>query len=197
MEHGTVSCYTQGKCRCAECRAAKKAQRALYYQTHKETELARALKWQQENTERYRAQQKQYKTANRERVSAQKKVWNETHTAEVAAYHLRYREENLELLHERTRRLYLAQRDDRLAYQKNYYEAFPEKVRAHRAVARALLSGTLTKPATCSNEAAEWAHVGRIESHHDDYSRQLVVTWLCQRCHKLLHIQLSKEEVAS
>lgn len=57
------------------------------------------------------------------------------------------------------------------------------KYRANGAVFRALKSGRLTRPSTCSECGAE----GFIEAHHDSYAREhwLVVRWLCHRCHCL------------
>ena len=57
----------------------------------------------------------------------------------------------------------------------------PEKARARAAVHRAVRSGRLRRPAICDR----CGRGGRIEAHHDDYSRRLVVRWLCQLegCH--------------
>lgn len=59
----------------------------------------------------------------------------------------------------------------------------PEKVRAYRAVRRALASGHLTRgPCEVGGDCA-----GRIEAHHDDYSRPLAVRWLCRKHHEAHH----------
>lgn len=59
----------------------------------------------------------------------------------------------------------------------------PEKQRAWRAVYRAVRRGDLIRPAACESCGSE----GRIQAHHDDYSKQLEVRWLCQPCHADLH----------
>lgn len=58
----------------------------------------------------------------------------------------------------------------------------PEKVRAHQAVKRALKSGRLRK-GPCAHRRRKGGCHGRIEAHHDDYTKPLDVTWLCSKHH--------------
>jgi hypothetical protein len=53
--------------------------------------------------------------------------------------------------------------------------------RAGRAVMRALQSGDLARPETCSSCGSE----GRIEAHHWSYDprHHTAVQWLCSACH--------------
>jgi hypothetical protein len=56
----------------------------------------------------------------------------------------------------------------------------PEKLRAHKLVRRAIDRGDLVRqPCPCGNPKAE--------AHHEDYSKPLVVEWLCRRCHHDRH----------
>lgn len=57
------------------------------------------------------------------------------------------------------------------------------KVTARRAVKKALISGDLVK-GDC--EIAVDCK-GRIEGHHDDYSKPLMVRWLCKKHHAEFH----------
>lgn len=57
----------------------------------------------------------------------------------------------------------------------------PEKVRARVAVSKALAAGQLVR-GPC--EVCGAAHV---EGHHDDYSKPLVVRWLCPLHHREEH----------
>jgi hypothetical protein len=59
----------------------------------------------------------------------------------------------------------------------------PHYVQVHRAVN----SGKLVKPETCSICGSN----GRIEAHHEDYSRPLDVIWVCCHCHKVLEGKIS------
>jgi hypothetical protein len=65
---------------------------------------------------------------------------------------------------------------------------------AHQAVARAIASGRLVRPAFCGEcgkpPRAHWRPW--IYAHHDDYSKPLDVRWLCSSCHKLHHVSLRR-----
>ena len=54
---------------------------------------------------------------------------------------------------------------------------------AHNAAARAVKAGKLNKPSNCEVCGDD----GRIEAHHNDYSKPLEVVWLCVRCHRRIH----------
>ena len=61
--------------------------------------------------------------------------------------------------------------------------AIPEKRIKHKArwdVANAIKLGKMFRsPCSCGNT--------KSEAHHEDYSKPLVVKWLCRRCHNILH----------
>jgi hypothetical protein len=61
----------------------------------------------------------------------------------------------------------------------------PEKAKAHWTVENNLRAGKIVKPTTCSKCGAE----GRIEAHHEDYSKPLEVVWLCRKHHLDVHAQ--------
>jgi hypothetical protein len=64
---------------------------------------------------------------------------------------------------------------------KRWRQRNPEKTKAHDAVKYALRTGRLVK-GSCELAGSECG--GRVEAHHDDYSRPLDVRWLCKRHHK-------------
>lgn len=66
--------------------------------------------------------------------------------------------------------------------EKNY-----EKYSAHQKVKKAIQSGRLIRPENCEVCKNE----GKIEAHHEDYSKPLEVIWMCQYCH-LYHHQRSR-----
>ena len=59
---------------------------------------------------------------------------------------------------------------------------------AHNALTRAVASGRLVRPTNCSRCCA----TGRIQGHHDDYTRALDVMWLCPACHAARHGELGR-----
>lgn len=64
----------------------------------------------------------------------------------------------------------------------------PDYDRAHNAIARAVSSGLITRPATCSRCPS----TDRIQAHHDDHSKPLEVMWLCPMCHANRHKELGR-----
>ena len=60
---------------------------------------------------------------------------------------------------------------------------FPEKYQARQAVQNAVRLGKLNKPKNCLDCGLE----KRLSGHHEDYSKQLEVVWLCAKCHEQRH----------
>jgi hypothetical protein len=63
----------------------------------------------------------------------------------------------------------------------------PEINRARQAVSRALKKGTIKKPKKCAWSKCTTTRKYRIEAHHEDYNKPLIVNWLCTPCHGRLH----------
>lgn len=83
------------------------------------------------------------------------------------------------------RKKYLMHRDEnikRLVKQGN-----SPKGKARRLLRDAVISGTITKPKTCSN-CSKVVPANRIHGHHEDYSKPLSVHWLCAVCHANVHL---------
>src|SRR5574337_576254 len=61
----------------------------------------------------------------------------------------------------------------------------PDKLgpRLRSAIAGAVRRGDITKASTCS-ACGNW---GRLEGHHEDYSKPFELRWLCPRCHRAEH----------
>lgn len=64
----------------------------------------------------------------------------------------------------------------------NFRARHPEKALVHDITRRALRNGQLVRQACERCGATE-----RIHAHHEDYSRPLDVTWLCDSCHRKAH----------
>jgi hypothetical protein len=63
------------------------------------------------------------------------------------------------------------------------YRANKHKWLARGKVRRAVASGKITVPPSCSRCGL----TGTVEAHHEDYGRPLDVVWLCKMCHENIH----------
>ena len=75
------------------------------------------------------------------------------------------------------------------AYQAGLRAANPEKCKARRAVSSAIRADRLI-PGPCEHVGAVCA--GRIEGHHDDYSKPLEVRWLCKAHHVMYTMETGR-----
>ncbi len=83
-------------------------------------------------------------------------------------------------------RKYYKTDNGKLHVQKSVYKSiksFKYKQDARILLNTAVLKGFLKRPRTCSKCKKE----GRIEAHHNNYRKPLVVLWLCKKCHCGLH----------
>jgi hypothetical protein len=65
----------------------------------------------------------------------------------------------------------------------NYKHNYPLKYAAHVITTNAIRDGNLIKKTSCS----KCNSTCKIEGHHNDYTKPLDVTWLCELCHKEWH----------
>jgi ribosomal protein S27AE len=77
-----------------------------------------------------------------------------------------------------------------LVRHKTWRAANKPKQNAHAAVQRALKKGCLERPDECQ----QCGRIGRVLAHHEDYSKQLEVIWLCSPCHGETH---TKEKISA
>jgi hypothetical protein len=68
--------------------------------------------------------------------------------------------------------------------QREWQLKHPEQPLAAAAIQQAVQSGRLTRPDFCT--ACLRTDV-KVQAHHPDYNFPLMVLWLCQSCHILLH----------
>lgn len=70
-----------------------------------------------------------------------------------------------------------------MRYKRRFVEKFPDKVKVHQLVQSAKNSGLLV-PGPCAQCEAPSSFT---HAHHEDYTKPLEVTWLCQLCHNRHH----------
>lgn len=103
-----------------------------------------------------------------EKAKARHKKWRKLNRKKLKALYDEYRKANPE---------------KRKAIMDAWRERNPEKVFAISVVNNAVAAGKLVKPPVCEQCGTE----GRVEGHHEDYLKPLVVIWLCKRCHANRH----------
>jgi hypothetical protein len=94
----------------------------------------------------------------------------------------RYRANNLERERERSRAYYAANKEARLEAQRARRAAKPAKHKARKAIQHAIRSGKVKRQPCEECGTHELVH-----AHHDDYSKQLDVRWLCAKHHSIYH----------
>lgn len=145
--------------------------RRLYREKNLEKCRAWARRYVDRHREEYRARGSEFYYRDHEKTKKEKREygrkWNEEHPGRRAGVLRAWRQRK---------------GIDYLLLALKYKQNNPEKARAHHAVANAIITGRLMRPCACS--CCEGP--GRIEAHHDDYSKPLDVTWLCKKCHSQL-----------
>lgn len=109
------------------------------------------------------------------------------HRQERIAYNTEYNRSHPEQHRETCKKYYENNVEKEAERQRKYLAKNPEKYQAHLAVQRAIRSGALV-PQPC-----EMCGAIKASAHHDDYSKQLDVRWLCHKCHMAWHSKIRKE----
>lgn len=73
---------------------------------------------------------------------------------------------------------YAKNAEHRKAYQMAQND--PLKKKAHNILNAEIRAGRITRPLHCEKCGKE----SRVDGHHTDYSKPLVVIWLCRSCHR-------------
>lgn len=102
----------------------------------------------------------------------------------VCAQRRKWKLENPEESKKRSRNYYWKNRDKEIARGRLYRNTYKERTTARTRVRTAKIQGVLRK------HNCEICLGDNPQAHHQDYSKPLDVTWLCQRCHFLLHAKL-------
>jgi len=147
--------------------------------------------------EKQRECQRRYRENNPDRVRESNLRYKRLHREEAREKYAAYRASHRTAILEKRRRDYYEHPEktaisDRKWREKNpekcaarvarWQKANHEKRRVHAFVCRQVRLGRIIRPKTCS----QCGLGGRIEGHHEDYSKPLEIIWLCQKCHSAL-----------
>ena len=74
-------------------------------------------------------------------------------------------------------------KEQRKEYTKQYRKDNKRKGQVHKIIRNRIISGKLKRPKICP----VCHRTGLVVAHHDDYSKPLIIEWMCVSCHLLLH----------
>ena len=147
----------------------------------------RMAEWYKKNSEKY----KEYRRAYWQKLKVDPK-----HIEYRRAYFREYAKRNKDNPDYKKRKTEIYKRhraknlDRRNAYNHEYYakhgsKATKQQTVSHYLVAKAIREGVLIRADRCEC-CREYI---KTEGHHDDYSKPLVVRWLCRPCHRFQHLK--------
>lgn len=115
-----------------------------------------------------------WQKANPEKAREGKRRWQNENRAEISRREKQRSREDPQAAQERNER---------------YRERHPDRYRASNILNAALQSGKIEKPNTCE-DCGKTFKSRQLHGHHEDYSKPLVVEWLCTRCHGDRHTNI-------
>jgi hypothetical protein len=122
---------------------------------------------------------KEWVKNNREKMRGYTRKWN----ANNPDYYKEWRMKNDGY----SRRPYAADPEKVKMKYMAYIKKYPEKYRAGYLLRSAVRSGKVIRPDTCP------CGNPNPHGHHPDYSKPLMVMWLCPKCHSALHYEMGKK----
>jgi hypothetical protein len=140
-----------------------------YYRNHLEERRAQA-----------RDAMRRKRESDPEAVNEKLRAWRKKNRQRVVLQRRQYEKENKEKTKQQAtkHRSGSVYKESCASYRRNN----PEKIAAKQAVAYAIRTGKLIK------KPCEVCGSKKSQAHHTDYSKQLVVKWLCALHHKARHL---------
>ena len=138
-----------------------------YYGKNRESLKIKWIEYYKRNKKSCLEKRADYREKNKDKISlkaAQTRLLDEERFEKNRKNHLRWSKNN---------------RDHLNKWQREWYQKNKEKRRAHVIVNRAIKSGKLMRPGTCS----ECNKNCKPDGHHVDYTNPLEVIWICRACH--------------
>ena len=152
-------------------------------QEQKQRQREYQKRWREKNKEHINNYQKKWAAENAERVKGyvkkRKKVPAAYRREEKRNWMRQWREKNPETNRENNAKWRAENKDKISLMKREYKQKNRERILARKKTYRAIKSGEIKRPNACSM----CGKPGKIEAHHEDYSKQLNITWLCALCH--------------
>jgi hypothetical protein len=164
---------------CKECTSIKQKNKP---EKQKEKQRKKCKEYYKKNKETRSAKAKEYYIKNRTEILEKAKIYKRENKKKVSVKAALKRLSEEDRFDKNKDRHYRWSKDHRKQinlYQKKWYQSNKEKRRANVAVFRAVKSGELVRPSTCS----ECSKQCKPDGHHLDYSKPLEVVWICRACH--------------
>jgi len=133
-----------------------------------ECDKERSKKYSDDHIEERRERQRAWRERNRDKENQRNREYRLNNAKKVKLARSKYNKENVDALRE---------------YQRASKMNDPEKFKARELLNGAVRSKKIIKPDHCSL----CGKGGKVDGHHEDYSRPLDVIWLCRACHMGIH----------
>jgi hypothetical protein len=205
---------------CRKCKEVKLKED--FYKGHrvcKKCIIKKAVKWKRDNPEKTREWTKKNRILNKEKIQTREKSYREKNRDKTNAAAKKYRETHRDLCRERCRKHYHENRDKYRHYREDNKENFRiysqeyrkrhlEKIRdrhrelakkyrkekplehkARKSVYQAIKNGKLERSKNCTICGIKT----KTDAHHYDYEKPENVTWVCKKCHGIIHAGLRKK----
>lgn len=143
----------------------------------KSEKIKKIVEWQKKNRDYVNAYQKEWRKGNKERLRVLRRKNYLKNKKYIVSYQKEWRKNNMDRVLKSNKRWV------------DKYRKEPKnkiKISARRKLLRAVQSGVV-KRGVCRDCSSK-----RVQAHHTDYSKPLIVIWLCDKHHKLEHVKIKK-----
>lgn len=164
---------------CKECTSTKNRQTR---EKNKEFYKRKVNEYKEKNREKINESAKQYYYKNRKKKLEKRAEYRKKNKSKISLKEALKRMSDKDRFEKNRQRHYEWSKENRKKlndYQKQWYQKNKEKRRAHVILNRAIKSGKIMRPNSCSQCNVEC----KPDGHHEDYNKPLEVIWICRKCH--------------
>lgn len=170
---------------CSQCKECVRVYKAGYRKANIEKIRASDAKYYQANRERLIERSRKYHQANLKKIKAYKTEYYQINSEKIKTSTAEWQKKNKEKASLSKNKYYQTNKKRVANYKLKYRKANPIKYNARIKVSNAIRDGILTKPEMCCINNDHCG--GRVEGHHNDYSKPLDVLWICVEHHRAWH----------